>query len=258
MMEASPAESDATVSIEKARVPKHVAIIMDGNGRWAKERGWHRSLGHASGVTRVREIVKEADRLGIKVLTLYCFSTENWNRPSDEIEVLMELLKEYLISERSELNQNNVRLQTLGQKEKLSLPLQDLLNETEAMLSKNTGLVLNLCFSYGARAEIVMAVQNIARKVKAGEMDIAEISDKTISENLYTQGLPDPDLIIRTSGEFRISNFLLWQSAYSEYFITDTLWPDFEPQHLRGALESFKNRKRRFGRSDEPAPLEKL
>jgi undecaprenyl diphosphate synthase len=231
--------------------PQHLAIIMDGNGRWATSRGMPRSFGHAEGTSRVKEIIREADRLGIKILTLYCFSTENWKRPPSEVSILMRLLKEYLLKEREELMKNNVRLQALGQVHRLPGHLQKLVHETEAYLSKNTGMILNFCISYGGRAEILRATQAIAAAVKSGKLQPEQITEADLENELYTRGLPDPDLIIRTSGEARVSNFLLWQCAYSEWLFLDLAWPDFRPQHLQEACLTFQTRKRRFGASDE-------
>lgn len=245
--------SAESAGLQTLRIPKHVAIIMDGNGRWARTRGWHRSFGHIQGSARVKEIVREADRIGISVLTLYAFSTENWSRPAEEIEALMHLLEDYLKKERVSLQENNVRLQALGQIERLPARVRAILDETIEALKNNTGLTLNFCISYGSRSEIVRAVQSLAREVSEGQISLADISEETISQRLYTGGLPDPDLLIRTSGEFRISNFLLWQSAYTEFYITDIMWPDFEPQHLRAAVEAYSLRKRRFGSTTDEA-----
>ena len=245
----SGAENSSTRLATSA--PKHVAIIMDGNGRWAKSRGMPRSFGHAEGTSRVKEIIREADRLGIKVLTLYCFSTENWKRPTDEVSILMKLLKEYLLKEREELMKNNVRLQALGQIERLPEHLQALVRETEIYLATNTGLILNFCISYGCRFEVVRAAKNLAAAVQAGELNLDQITEEVFEKNLYTCGLPDPDLMIRTGGDSRVSNFLLWQLAYSELIFLDLAWPDFRPQHLKEACEEFLSRKRRYGASDE-------
>ena len=241
-------------AVRALKIPRHVAIIMDGNGRWAKNRGFHRTVGHAHGAGRVKEIVREADRLGIEVLTVYAFSTENWGRPADEISALMELLRTYLIQERQEMIQNNIRFQVLGEWFRLSPSLRELIDETIELTRSNTGLVLNFCVSYGGRHDILRSVQSIARDVQDGKLEASQITEALISSRLYTTGLPDPDLVIRTSGEFRVSNFLLWQIAYAEIFVTDTLWPDFEPRHLQAACEAFAQRKRRFGLSDEVAP----
>jgi undecaprenyl diphosphate synthase len=237
--------------LDPKKMPRHVAIIMDGNGRWAKLRGWHRTMGHAYGTQRVKEIIRAADRMGIKVLTLYAFSTENWSRPSGEIEALMQLLRDYLLKERQELLDNNIKLQALGQIERIPTEVRKILEETLEVTSPNTGMLLNFCLSYGGRADIIQATQRLAREVASGQLEISQIDETRFSNYLYTSGIPDPDLVIRTSGEFRISNFLLWQMAYSEIFVTDTSWPDFEPSHLRAACEAFSQRRRRFGQTDE-------
>ena len=244
-------ERTAGNTTENAHIPRHVAIIMDGNGRWAEMRGWTRTMGHAQGASRVKEIIREADRLRIKVLTLYCFSTENWQRPPAEVSTLMKLLKEYLLKERQELFDNNIRLQALGQVERIPEETREIVLRTVEETKNNTGLVLNFCISYGARAELVRAMQTLAKLAQENVLRPEDIGEELISNSLYTNGLPDPDLIIRTSGEFRISNFLLWQAAYSEFYVTDTLWPDFDKSDLQKAVEAFGMRKRRFGRSDE-------
>ncbi len=242
---------EPTGKIQVAVKPRHVAIIMDGNGRWAEKRGLSRSVGHARGTATVKEIIREADKLGIEFLTLYCFSTENWGRPAAEISVLMELLKDYLLQERDELVQNNIKLSALGQIERINPEVRSILEDTISATSQNTGLKLNFCISYGGRAEIIEAATKIAADVKSGKIGLEDISETYFSQKLLTQNWPDPDLVIRTSGEFRVSNFLLWQIAYAEFYITETLWPDFEPSNLRAALEWYSQRKRRFGRSDE-------
>jgi len=247
----SRTETAEVLALDSKKLPYHVAIIMDGNGRWAKLRGWGRTMGHAYGTQRVKEIIRGADGIGIKILTLYAFSTENWSRPSSEIEALMGLLRDYLLKERQELLDNNIKLQALGQIERIPTEVRKILEETIAVTQNNTGMILNFCISYGGRADIVQAVQRIAEDVKEGRLDVASIDETLFSKHLYTSGMPDPDLVIRTSGEFRISNFLLWQMAYSEIFVTDTSWPDFEPSHLRAACEAYSQRKRRFGNTDE-------
>lgn len=232
-------------------IPVHVGIIMDGNGRWATRRGMPRSSGHIRGTSNVKEVIRTADKLGIKILTLYCFSTENWNRPAEEIEILMELLKDYLVQEKQELLDNNIQLRALGQTERLPPDVLQILNDTIQATSINTGMVLNFCISYGSRSEILMAAQTLAKQCTQGTLHPEQISEANFSSALLTGGLPDPDLIIRTSGEYRLSNFLLWQAAYSEIFVTETLWPDFKPNDFLVAIEDFSKRKRRFGRSDE-------
>jgi undecaprenyl diphosphate synthase len=233
------------------KLPKHIAIIMDGNGRWATTKGWHRSLGHVEGTSRVKPILDECRALGIRNLTLYCFSSENWGRPKEEIDVLMKLLKDYLLRERQELMDNKTRLNIFGDMSLIPKSTRDVMDESIAMLKNNTAYTLNLCVSYGSRNEILKATRQLAQKVKDGILNPSDINEEVFSSQLYTAGIPDPDLLIRTSGEKRISNFLLWQIAYSEIYVTDILWPDFEPKHLHQAIQEYFNRKRRFGLSDE-------
>jgi undecaprenyl diphosphate synthase len=228
-------------------VPTHVAIIMDGNGRWAKRRHLPRVEGHRNGVESVRSIVRAAGEAGVKYLTLYAFSVENWNRPKDEVDTLMRYLARFLKNEIGELNKNNVRLDAIGQIYRLPEFVQEQLNKTKAALAKNNGLSLILALSYGGRTELVEAVRSIGQKIKDGELEPAEINESLISENLYTRLYPDPDLLIRTSGEMRISNFLLWQISYSELVVTPTLWPDFRKAQFFDALEEYTRRHRRFG-----------
>ena len=231
----------------KATVPAHVAIIMDGNGRWAKQRHLPRVEGHRNGVESVRAIVRAAGEVGVKYLTLYAFSVENWNRPKDEVDTLMRYLARFLKTEIGELNKNNVRLDAIGQIYRLPEFVQDQLARTKAALSKNKGLTLILALSYGGRTELVEAVRGIGQKIKEGEVEPAEINEALIAENLYTRDYPDPDLLIRTSGEMRISNFLLWQISYAELVVTPTLWPDFRRAQFFEALEEYTRRHRRFG-----------
>ncbi len=233
-----------------AQIPRHVAVIMDGNGRWATERGLPRTKGHEAGADSVREIVRACGELGVDALTLYSFSTENWSRPDDEVHALMALLASYLQDERGELMENRVRLSAIGHRERLPAFVRELLAEAEGLTSENTGLRLTLALSYGSRSEIVDAVRRIAGRVADGRLDAADITETTISENLFTASLPDPDLLIRTSGEMRLSNFLLWQVAYTELYVTDVYWPDFRRPHLERALQAFASRRRRFGKTD--------
>ncbi|MBM3901345.1 MAG: isoprenyl transferase [Verrucomicrobia bacterium] len=228
-------------------IPQHVAIIMDGNGRWAKARHRPRFEGHRIGAQSVRAIVKAAGELGIKYLTLYAFSVENWNRPQDEVDTLMKYLARYLKTELAELQRNNVRLEAIGQIWRLPEFVQKQLAETRAALSKNNGLTLIIALSYGGRTEIVEAVRELAEKVKSGRLEPAEITGRGVADHLYTRHWPDPDLLIRTSGEMRVSNFLLWQISYAEFVITPTLWPDFRKPQLAEALEEYARRHRRFG-----------
>jgi undecaprenyl diphosphate synthase len=230
-----------------ASLPAHVAIIMDGNGRWAKQRHLPRVEGHRNGVESVRAIIRAAGEIGIKYLTLYAFSVENWNRPKDEVDTLMRYLARYLKSEIGELNRNNVRLEAIGQIYRLPEFVQEQLDKTKAALSKNNGLTLVLALSYGGRTEIIEAVRKLAAEAKEGRIEPAEINEKVFAGHLYTRHLPDPDLLIRTSGEMRISNFLLWQISYAEFVVTQTLWPDFRKAQLFEALEEYARRHRRFG-----------
>ncbi len=231
----------------KSTVPTHVAIIMDGNGRWAKQRHLPRVEGHRNGVESVRAVVRAAGEVGVKYLTLYAFSVENWNRPKDEVDTLMRYLARFLKGEIGELNKNNVRLAAIGQIYRLPEFVQDQLAKTKAALAKNNGLTLVLALSYGGRTELVEAARAIGQKIKDGELEPAEINESLISENLYTREYPDPDLLIRTSGEMRLSNFLLWQISYAELVVTPTLWPDFRRPQFFEALEEYTRRHRRFG-----------
>jgi undecaprenyl diphosphate synthase len=230
-----------------ASLPAHVAVIMDGNGRWAKQRHLPRVEGHRNGVESVRTIVRAAGEIGIKYLTLYAFSVENWNRPKDEVDTLMRYLARYLKGEIGELNRNNVRLEAIGQIYRLPEFVQDQLQKTRAALARNNGLTLVLALSYGGRTEIIDAVRSIAQETKLGRIEPAEINEKTFANHLYTRHWPDPDLLIRTSGEMRLSNFLLWQISYAELVVTPTLWPDFRKQQFYQALEEYARRHRRFG-----------
>ena len=228
-------------------IPQHIAIIMDGNGRWAKQRGLPRAEGHRIGMESVRAMVRACSELGVKYLTLYAFSSENWKRPRTEVAALMYLLELYLKQEIAELNANNVQLAVIGRTHDLPASAQKQLAKSIETLSKNTGLTLVLALSYGGRTEIAHAAQVLARKVKAGEIEPEAIDEAAITAHLYAPDIPDPDLMIRTSGEMRISNFLLWQLSYSELYITDTLWPDFREEHLAKAVEEYSRRHRRFG-----------
>ena len=220
---------------------------MDGNGRWAKQRNLPRIEGHRQGAESARAIIRAAGEAGIKYLTLYAFSAENWNRPEDEVDALMKYLVHYLKSETPELNKNNVRLEVIGQIYRLPENVQEHLRKSIATLSKNNGLTLIMALSYGSRIEIVEAVRNIAEKAKQGKIDPADINEQVISQHLWTRNFPDPDLLIRTSGEMRVSNFLLWQISYAELIITPTLWPDFRKPQFFAALEEYARRHRRFG-----------
>jgi len=234
--------------IDTTHLPKHIAIIMDGNGRWAKQRGCDRIVGHQNGVVSVRETTEAAAEIGIEYLTLYAFSTENWGRPKEEIDALMELLVDTIERETPTLNKNNVRLLAIGDLSRLpdsaERKLKNCLKETE----KNTGLHLVLALSYSSRWEIANAAKLIAQEVKEGRLTIDNITTETVSEYLTTNGIPDPDLLIRTSGELRISNFLLWQLAYTELYFTETHWPDFRKKNFYKAIYEFQQRERRFGK----------
>jgi undecaprenyl diphosphate synthase len=231
----------------KAGLPAHVAIIMDGNGRWAKQRHLPRVEGHRNGVESVRAVVRAAGEAGLKYLTLYAFSVENWNRPKDEVDTLMKYLARFLKGEIGELNRSNVRLEVIGQIYRLPEFVQAQLQKTQAALARNHGLTLILALSYGGRTEIVEAVRRIAAKVREGRIEPAEITEKVFAEHLDTRHWPDPDLLIRTSGELRLSNFLLWQISYAELVVTPTLWPDFRRPQFLEALEEYARRHRRFG-----------
>jgi undecaprenyl diphosphate synthase len=231
----------------KASLPRHVAVIMDGNGRWAKQRGLPRIEGHRQGAESARVIIRTAGELGIKYLTLYAFSLENWNRPKDEVDALMKYLVHYLKTETPELNKNNVRLEVIGHIYRLPEAVQEQLNKSIATLSKNNGLTLIMALSYGGRTEIVDAVRSIAEKVRRGGIEPADINEQVVSQHLYTRNWPDPDVLIRTSGEMRISNFLLWQISYTELVVTPTFWPDFRRPQFCQAIEEYARRHRRFG-----------
>ncbi len=224
-----------------------MAIIMDGNGRWAENKTLHRVRGHQKGAESVRKIVTLSRELGIQWLTLYAFSEENWKRPTHEVTALMKLLKRFLKGELKEMQENGIRLNAIGSIEKLPVDVREVLQETIRQTSRNTNMVLTLALSYGGRQEILNAVRDIVHKVQAGEIKTADITEARFSNSLYTRGMPDPDLLIRTSGEYRISNFLLWQISYSELYITPTLWPDFGEQEFLMALAEYRGRNRRFG-----------
>ncbi|MCG6880359.1 MAG: isoprenyl transferase [Deltaproteobacteria bacterium] len=233
--------------ISKERLPKHVAIIMDGNGRWAEKHAFPRVRGHRKGAESVRTIVTSSRKLGIEYLTLYAFSEENWKRPPHEVNALMKLLGSFLKRELKEMRENGIRLNVIGRTDKLPATTQEILLDTIAQTSHGERMVLTLALSYGGRQEILDAVRSLAQKVKSGILDPGNITEDQFSGNLYTNGMPDPDLLIRTSGEYRISNFLLWQISYSEIYITPTLWPDFgEPEFLE-AISEYQKRDRRFG-----------
>lgn len=237
--------------IDKNNLPNHLAIIMDGNGRWAKQKGLLRTLGHESGTKSVKKTVESCAKLGINNLTLYAFSTENWNRPKFEVDTLMKLLIASLKKEMKSLMENNIRLNAIGNLTNLPAKVQKELNEVIQKTSENTRMTLTLALSYGAREEIIQAVKKIADKVKNNIISTDTIDESIINEHLYTHNLPDVDLVIRTSGEHRISNFLLWQIAYAEFYFIDVLWPDFGQEDLYKAIISYQSRERRFGKTSE-------
>ena len=236
--------------LSRGNLPRHIAIIMDGNGRWARARGVPRLFGHRAGRESVREAVKGCVALGVEVLTLYTFSIENWKRPKREVVALMGILQETLRAEREELRANNVRLAVIGRTQDLPAAVRKAIAETQEYLSGSSGLRLILALSYSGRAEMVDAVRAILREEGRARIDAAAVDETFVANFLYTAGLPDPDLLIRTSGELRISNFMLWQLAYAELWITDTLWPDFRRRHLYQAVADYQRRERRFGRVD--------
>lgn len=235
--------------IDKTYIPEHVAIIMDGNGRWAKQRGQARSMGHQAGAETVHIIAEEAARLGVKYLTLYTFSTENWNRPVDEVSALMALLMDSI--EEETFMKNNISFRIIGDTEKLPAEVLNRLNQCIERTSVNTGMCLTLALSYSSKWELTDAVKQIAAKVKTGELDVENISDKTIDKHLCTNFMPDPELMIRTGGEVRLSNYLLWQCAYSELYFCDTFWPDFKEEEFCKAICDYQKRERRFGKTSE-------
>jgi undecaprenyl diphosphate synthase len=233
--------------IDRGALPAHIAIIMDGNGRWARKRGLPRVAGHRAGINAVREVIEGSAELGIPVLTLYAFSVENWKRPQAEVATLMQLLKQYLNRELENIHKNNIRFRTIGRTDQLDPSVQRELEKAITRISSNTGMIFNVALNYGGRAEIVDAVNRIIRNGGKALAASGGVTEKQFANYLYTAGLPDPDLLIRTSGELRISNFLLWQIAYAEIWVTDTLWPDFDKRHLYEAIIAFQKRERRYG-----------
>jgi undecaprenyl diphosphate synthase len=240
--------SPQNVTLNLQTLPSHLGIIMDGNGRWAKKRLLNRVKGHEKGTQTVRSIVTVARELGIGMLTLYAFSTENWARPKLEVKALMMLLKKFIVSEREDFSKNDIRVNIIGQKHRLPKDIQKEIDITLDLTKNNGKMVLNLALSYGSREEITNAVKRIAIKIKSKEMDPNDITQDLISNHLYTKTMPDPDLIIRTSGENRLSNFLMWQAAYSEIYISETLWPDFSKDEFIEILKNYQKRNRRFGK----------
>jgi len=238
-------------NIDPQNLPKHVAIIMDGNGRWAKKKTMNRIRGHEEGAGSVRNIVNASREIGIHWLTLYAFSEENWKRPKYEVEALMKLLSRFLKGELDEMLNNGIRFQTIGRIEKLPKYVQNRLQKTVEKTSKNKDMVLTLALSYGSRQEVSDAIQKIAKRIESGALTSDKITEQIVSDSLYTGGMPDPDLLIRTSAEYRLSNFLLWQMAYTEFYFTPTLWPDFRKEEYFKAIEEYQKRERRYGATGE-------
>jgi len=236
------------VEIDMTRLPRHIAIIMDGNGRWAKRRGLSRKAGHAAGAETLREIADYCSDIGIEVLTAYAFSTENWKRPKEEVDALMDLLYDYLCDADKKLAGRNNRVRVIGNRAPLRKDIQEKMAEVEKMTENNTGMVLNLAVNYGGREEIATAASKMASDAISGKLKADDITEKTVADYMYTAGLPDPDIIMRPSGELRLSNFLLWQAAYSEFWFADMCWPDFTPKHIKKVIYDFQQRDRRFGK----------
>ena len=236
------------MEIEDLKIPQHVAIIMDGNGRWAKKRHMPRTFGHAQGARVLEQTLEDCSDLGVKYLTVYAFSTENWARPLEEVQVIMNLFRDYLISAVDKCNRNNVRCKVIGERSRLSQDIIDSINNLENATKDNTGITFIVAINYGSRDEIVRAVNSISREVQTGNIAPGEITAETIEQYLDTRDIPDPDLLIRTSGEERLSNFLMWQLAYTEFYFTDTAWPDFDKNELLKAFEKYSARDRRYGK----------
>ncbi|MEG0133747.1 MAG: isoprenyl transferase [Clostridium sp.] len=239
--------SKEIIKLDMDRIPAHIAIIMDGNGRWAKERKLPRTMGHRAGMKNIKMVVQEASELGVRYLTLYAFSTENWKRPQDEVGALMNLVVEFIDKEFDELHKNNVRLNSIGDISKLPEKSRKSIDNAKEKTKENTGLTLNIALNYGGRDEIIKGVKEIAELILKKDMNIEDIDENSISEHLYTKGMPDPDIIIRPSGELRLSNYLLWQSAYSEFWFSNINWPDFTKEDLKRAIFDFQKRDRRYG-----------
>ena len=236
-----------TTGLDMNNIPQHIAIIMDGNGRWAKAQGKVRTFGHQAGAETLKTIVRAADKLGVKVISAYAFSTENWKRPVTEVNFIMELLSRYLTNEIEEFNENNVQVRFIGSRDGLPEIVKEKMDHAIEGTRNNTGIILNLAINYGGQAEILHAVKTIAAEAAAGTLAVEDINNQVVEEHLYTSGLPAPDLLIRPGGDLRISNFLLWQIAYAEIWTTKTFWPDFTPEHLVDAILAFQGRERRFG-----------
>jgi undecaprenyl diphosphate synthase len=255
MADANP--SDSSSSAEKLKIPRHVAIIMDGNGRWAEKRGQPRIMGHRAGVEAVRGVVETCAKTGVEVLTLFAFSSENWRRPKQEVGLLMELFMTALGREVKRLHKNNVRLRIIGEVSGFSKPLQKRIAEAEALTRDNDGLTVVVAANYGGRWDVTQAAKHLARRVKDGELDVDDITPDLMAECVCLSDLPEPDLFIRTGGESRVSNFLLWQLAYTEFYFSEILWPDFNADALMDAFKSFASRQRRFGRTGKQVEAEK-
>ncbi len=236
-----------TTGLDMNNIPQHIAIIMDGNGRWAKAQGKVRTFGHKAGAETLKTIVRAADKLGVKVISAYAFSTENWKRPVTEVNFIMELLSRYLTNEIEEFNENNVQVRFIGSRDGLPDIVREKMDHAIEETRNNTGIILNLAINYGGQAEILHAVKTIAAEAAAGTLAVEKIDNQVVEEHLYTSGLPAPDLLIRPGGDLRISNFLLWQIAYAEIWTTKTFWPDFTPDHLVDAILAYQGRERRFG-----------
>ncbi len=247
----SPSAEDHFADLDPQRLPQHLAVIMDGNGRWAKQRGLSRVQGHTKGIDSVRELVRACRKLGIPYLTLYAFSTENWGRPTAEVEGLFDLLVRFMKKELPEFEKNNVRLGVIGRLDRVKPEIRAQIADAIERTSRNRALTLTVALSYSGRDELVEAARHLAQAAAAGSLDPAQIDEAVLARHLFTAGLPDPDLLIRTSGEMRVSNFLLWQIAYTELYVTDVLWPDFGPAELRRALVDYARRERRFGHTSE-------
>ena len=245
-----------TAELDKNRIPQHIAIIMDGNGRWATDRGLDRTFGHKAGLDTVKKITAECARLGVKYLTLYTFSTENWNRPAYEIEALMGLVLSFI--EMELFTDNNVKFTLIGDRERLPQSVQDKITYMENLTKDNDGMTMVVAMSYSSKLELVRATKQIADEVKSGKLNIADITEQTINDHLWTAQMPDPELLIRTGGELRISNYLLWQCAYSEFYFCDTYWPDFDEKALHQAIADYQGRQRRFGKTEAQVESEAL
>jgi undecaprenyl diphosphate synthase len=249
--ETDPSATD-TFDVPRENRPRHVAVIMDGNGRWARRQGLPRIEGHRHGVASVGRVTEECARLGIEQLTLYCLSSENWKRPQTELDFLMHLLEQYMVEERSTILQQNLQIAMIGRREGIPDRVLRQIDKTIEMSRGNSGLRVCLAVNYGARAELLDAVRRIAREAKQGRLDPEALTERDLADHLYTAGMPDPDLLIRTAGEMRLSNFLLWQISYAEVWVTDVTWPEFTEEHLRQAIRDYAARDRRFGGLDEP------